>query len=157
MSPGSAFCAPYHSVAGVDPAIGSSARELSAAMDRPFYLDTSVYFQRAMDSHHRVIHELQRAAEEQGVNVSADAIMKAFTVLDALPYGTALPEIVIEDDGQVGLDWQLSANRMLSLNVGNGSMLGYAAVIGLDSSFGRVPFATELPERVVDLLRRLET
>ena len=87
-----------------------------------------------------------------GRHINGQAISQALALLDALPAWVPPPEIVVESDGQIGFDWQVTGNLVLSLNVGVGGMIGYAALNGLESSYGRLPFAGVLPARIRDLL-----
>jgi len=106
-------------------------------------------FLRQSDGLFDLVQENSRATRP----TDAGTISQALALLDALPSWTPPPELAIESDGQIGFDWQCSSDRVLSLNVGPGGMLGYAALIGLESCYGRVPFAGVLPERISTLLR----
>ena len=137
-----------------DSAIGEDAQLLREAAREPLVSDNSVFFQDAVRPARCVVRAAQEAAEV-GQVLPASTVFQALTLLDALPAWVPAPEITLESDGQIGFDWHLERDRMLSLNVGATGLLGYAAVIGLESSYGRIPFAESLPERVQTLLRLL--
>lgn len=84
--------------------------------------------------------------------IDAQTISQAFALLEALPSWVPAPELAIESDGQIGFDWHCSSDRVLSLNVGRTGMIGYAALNGLESTYGRLPFGGVLPERIRTLL-----
>jgi hypothetical protein len=99
------------------------------------------------------LFELVQETSREGHAIDAETISQALALLDALPSWVPAPTPAIESDGQVGFDWHFSRDRMLSVNVGPGGMIGYAALNGLESSYGRLPFAGVLPERIDALLR----
>ena len=83
---------------------------------------------------------------------TAAAITDAVMFLDLLPLNVPEPAIIVEDDGQIGLDWRVG-NKSLSLNLGKGGMIGYSALFDCESAYGRAPFSiTEIPERIATLL-----
>jgi hypothetical protein len=73
----------------------------------------------------------------------------------SLPGDVRLPDVVVESDGEIGLDWDIGQRSVLSVIVGEGSMLRYAALIGPEPLHGRVPFAGVLPATLSFILRRI--
>ena len=71
---------------------------------------------------------------------SLEAIREAARFLDLLPMVVPDPEVIVEDDGQVGLDWREN-DKSLSLSLGKGGMIGYSALFGTESAYGRTPFS----------------
>jgi hypothetical protein len=137
----------------IDTAIGGEAQSLRQAAAESMVADTSVCLLDAV----RPVEELTRIVGEaiRSGKVDHSTIVQALTLLDAIPSWVPAPEITLESDGQVGFDWVLGRDRMLSLNVGHNGMLGFASLIRLESEYGRTPFAGELPKRVLDLFRLL--
>lgn len=136
----------------VDNAISGEAELLRQAVGQTLADDTSVSFQSAI----RPVEEVFRVIEEgtrSGKAIDSITVTQALALLDALPLWVTAPEVALEPDGQIGFDWVLGRRRMLSLNVGRNGMLGYSSLLGMESSYGRTPFAGELPERVLALLR----
>jgi hypothetical protein len=103
----------------------------------------------------RVSGALKKGFDSEGVLVDADAFGRVFDVLRAVPPGTPLPEIVVESEQEIGLDWGEAPRRVLSLTVDNTPYLGYAALIGYEPIHGRVPFAGSLPKTLAYLFSRL--
>ncbi len=87
--------------------------------------------------------------------VAPDTAKNALALLEALPSGIVAPEIVIEEDGEIGFDWQESRRRALSVSIGPSGMIGYSALVGSEPIYGKAPFSGELPETVAHLLRRV--
>jgi hypothetical protein len=88
-------------------------------------------------------------------SVLGDTAKLALAVIEALPFGITPPEIVIEQDGEIGFDWQESPRKVLSLSIGPSGMIGYAALVGSEPIYGKAPFGGDLPETVAHLLRRV--
>lgn len=99
------------------------------------------------------LFDLVQADAAGASKTDAQTISQALALIDALPSWVPAPELAIESDGQIGFDWHCSRDRVLSLNVGPAGMIGYAALFGLESTYGRLPFASVLPERIRTLLR----
>jgi hypothetical protein len=87
--------------------------------------------------------------------VSSGTLQSALAFLWSLPSEYPHPDVVVEDDGQLGFDWDFGPDRVLSVNVGDSGVMGYAALIGAESMHGRAPFAGTIPEAVARLLFRL--
>jgi hypothetical protein len=86
---------------------------------------------------------------------SVEALTEAARFLELLPLDIPDPDIVVEEDGQIGLDWRV-ADKSLSLNLGRRGMIGYSALFDCESSYGRVPFTdTEISPRISPFLRLL--
>jgi hypothetical protein len=103
----------------------------------------------------RISAALRKGMEHEGVLVDVAPFGRMFDLLQALPVGTPLPEIVVESDHEIGLDWGREPRRVLSVTVDNTSYLGYAALIGFEPIHGRVPFAGSLPDTLAYLLSRV--
>lgn len=59
-----------------------------------------------------------------------------WSFLCALPDRCPLPEITLEPDGAISLDWIQSRDRLFSVSVGQSSRLAFAWVDGVDSGHG---------------------
>jgi hypothetical protein len=87
--------------------------------------------------------------------VHQHAIDLACALIWALPWHVPLPAVVIEEDGEIALDWNESADRVLSVNVGANGYIGYAALIGLRPDYGRAPSFGSIPNTLLFHLLRL--
>jgi hypothetical protein len=114
---------------------------------------------RAVTGRHRDAMERITAALiqgfEEGFYPLSGATEHAFAVMCALPDAIQLPDVVVESDGEIGLDWDSGQRSVLSVIVGEGSMLRYAALIGPEPLHGRVPFAGVLPATLSFILNRI--
>lgn len=67
------------------------------------------------------------------------------------------PECVVEEDGELGLDWSLSKNAAVSLSISDTGRVSYAALIGEFKCHGTF-IAGEWPDEihtVFDMLTRV--
>jgi hypothetical protein len=84
--------------------------------------------------------------------LSTDTIEEARRVIASLPLGTARPEIGIEPDGQITLEWYRSPRFVLSISISPQAELHYAALLGPTRRYGTEPFFGELPPAILDLI-----
>lgn len=105
----------------------------------------------------RLSAALHRASDEDGVQTSPEAAGRVFDLLAALPFTTPLPEIVVESESEIGLDWDEGSRRVVSLTVRDTPVVGYSALLGAEPLYGRVPFSGEFPQTIRFLLARLYT
>ena len=83
----------------------------------------------------------------QALPVDRQAIALAEEFVRSLPHGCVMPEVAVDPDGCVSLDWISSRQRMLSISfTGKSDRLAYAWVDGTDRGHaverfdgGRVP------------------
>ena len=135
-------------------AISPVASELFGMLSRAFAADSSVVVEGPENVMERLLDAIAKGAED-GIPVTPEAYERAFCVLSSIPPRFSKPEIVIEPDGEIGLDWDRGRRRLLSVSVGDSPMLGYAAMIGPETAHGRVVFSGALPSVLALLLRRI--
>ena len=124
---------PAFDIAGFGPPIGSS-----------------LYFEPLTARSESLLSALAASGE-----ASLEAITEAARFLELLPVSVPDPAIIVEDDGQIGLDWR-EGDKSLSLSLGHLGMIGYSALFGAESAYGRVPFSrTDIPGRIAPFLASL--
>jgi hypothetical protein len=96
-----------------------------------------------------------KKAQREGIRVRADVFARVLDLLSVLPDGIPLPEIVIETESEVGLDWDMGARRVLAVTVDETSFLGFAALFGAEPMHGRILFAGETPQTLLYVLSRI--
>lgn len=87
--------------------------------------------------------------------VTKDCRRMALKFLEAMPWGWRSPEIGVEPDGQITLDWHRTCRRTLSVSVDPDGYLHYAAMLGLNKVNGREVFYGEIPERILNLIAQV--
>jgi hypothetical protein len=93
----------------------------------------------------------------EAVPVTSDTLRNAYLFLEALPLGFPVPSIGAEPDGELTLEWYRSARRTLSISVSSHGDLHFAALLGPNRIYGTEAFFGDVPDTIVDLVRRLYT
>jgi hypothetical protein len=102
----------------------------------------------------RVASALKNGRDEEAVLVSLDAYTHMFEFLTLLPRHVPIPEIVVESEHQIGLDWERE-HQQLALTINETTYIGFSALLGYEPVYGRTPFAGSVPETIAFLLQRL--
>jgi hypothetical protein len=110
---------------------------------------------RGAEIFRRVSSALHQASAENGLFTSPEAVVRVFELMSELPARIPLPQVVVESDTEMGLDWDEGNQKVLSLTVRNTPLVGYSALLGAEPLYGRAPFAGEIPQTIWFLLRRL--
>jgi hypothetical protein len=105
--------------------------------------------------YNRVADALRKAEQAEGMLTSPKAFGRTLELLTALPAEIPLPDVVIESETEIGLDWDEGSQRVLSLTVRDTPMVGFAALYEGEPLHGRVRFVEEIPETLRFLLARL--
>lgn len=137
-----------------DGAVSREAAELRQEFDQAFTGQGSVVAGRYDEIASRLVDALQHATED-GVYARPESLNRALAVMTSLPVHVPLPDVVIEADGEVGLDWDFGRRHVLSISVGEGPMLRFAALVNSEPVHGRVPFGGVLPKTISFFLSRL--
>lgn len=86
-----------------------------------------------------------------GAAVDPVAVVLAERVLRALPSHLPLPDLAVEPDGSISLDWIHSRKRLFSVSVGRGSRLAFAWLDGADTGHGVARFDGQtVPRRILE-------
>lgn len=133
----------------LDGSVSDTGRELRSLVAE---IGATVERERQAD----IVMRLARALRsDEPLDVSGPAFDVALGLLNSLPPLIPLPDVEIEPDGQLALDWHVSPRRVLSLSVGPQGTIGFAALLGSEPVHGRTAFAGTLPRTVRHLLDRL--
>lgn len=92
--------------------------------------------------HALALDRLMSALADASVSLSPVTLTRTLDLMNALPADAPLPEIVVESGTQIGLDWDESPRRTLSLTVDESPRVGYSSLIGRDSHYGKLEFAS---------------
>jgi len=114
--------------------------------------------QRALDSLYAVFSE-SRAPGWDGHGARAasyESYLETKRFIEALPAEFAAPEIAMDPDGEVCLEWYVGAGRTVSVSIGPGGELSYAGKFSSSTkAHGTEPFTGEIPAAILGNLRRL--
>jgi hypothetical protein len=138
-----------------DYALSGAAASLRDSLTETWESRQSLVSRRADEIVARLLSALQSASDDHDLLAMSEAIARAASVLRSIPDEYPLPEVVVEDDHEISLDWGDDVRRVLSVSVGGSPMLRYAALIGAEPTHGRVAFSGALPATLSFLLRRI--
>jgi hypothetical protein len=85
---------------------------------------------------------------------SLEAFIKAWYLLPKLPTNAALPDFVVHPDGEIAFEWRSGAG-VVTLTLADDSWLKWAALIGGERTYGRLPFSGLLPEKLHSAIVRV--
>lgn len=94
-------------------------------------------------------------AEAIGDVIDPRAFVRTRDLLDSLPHGFAVPEVGIDPDGEVALDWIQEDRTMVSVSIGPAGGLSYAANLRDGTAHGVIHWSEGFPAALTELLRRL--
>lgn len=94
-------------------------------------------------------------ADEDEELVDVRAFVRARDLLDALPHGFAVPEVALDPDGEIALDWIRPDRTMVSLSIGPADDPSYAANLRDRTAHGVLRLGEGFPGALTELLRAL--
>lgn len=92
---------------------------------------------------------------EGGLPVQQRTILNAIALLGALSHDVALPSLEPHPDGEMGFEWYIDRNRVMTLSIGASGMISYAASIGVERIRGREFLRGALPESIAVALAKV--
>ena len=143
---------PWTDYTFVDRSLGTEAEDLREEL-KDAAAPPSV--DRKSDISIRLFEAVVQAADRDGTSLSLSAFDKTFAFLVSLPAELPLPFVVVESENEIGLDWDESPERVVSLTIDNSDRIGFAALFGRDPLYGKAECIDGLPETVRYLLARL--
>lgn len=89
--------------------------------------------------------------------ISGEVLQCAKTFLKSFPLGIEAPEVGVEPDGAVTLEWYRSPNRIISISINPGGWLYYAAIIGASRRHGMDFALFDVSEDLLGLVSQITT
>ncbi len=86
---------------------------------------------------------------------SFDGYLKAEKFIRGLPANIPAPEVAVDPDGEISLEWYRSSRSAFSVSIGSEDSLTYAGLFGASRTRGVETFNLGVPKIVLDNLRRL--
>lgn len=118
--------------------------------------ETSITFgERSVDSVMRLLNACSETESEGARPISAESYRVAEAFLCALPSRIPLPEVMVHPDGEVAFEWHVTKRRVLTVSVASDGSLAFAALFGVNTTYGRELFTGSIPEPVAYCLARL--
>jgi hypothetical protein len=113
---------------------------------------------------HDVLHALQEAvseAQEDGWDgysarsMDLGAFVYAIEFLKLLPSVIPLPEISVDSDGDVALEWDRGSRRVFSVRVSRDGTIYYAGLVNYSTFHGSEQLGESIPEAISSGIRRV--
>lgn len=87
---------------------------------------------------------------------SYESYLRAKRFIDALPANFPVPEVALDPDGEVSLEWYCPTGRMFSVSIGANDELTYAGKFSpTKKTHGTEPFTSQIPKVILDNIRRV--
>jgi len=83
------------------------------------------------------------------------SLANADRFLNILPTTTNLPEVSVDPDGEIVLEWYKAPRQVFSMSVGTNGELVYAGLFGSNKANGTEYFEDEIPKAILDNLKRV--
>ena len=87
--------------------------------------------------------------------LQASSLVNADRFLNILPINTRLPEVSVDPDGEIVLEWYKAPRQVFSISVGTNGELVYAGLFGSNKTNGTEFFEDEVPKTILDNLKRV--
>lgn len=93
--------------------------------------------------------ELLEGCNPTGPLANAGAANYAVAFLDQLPSDAPVPAMVIEDDGDIAFDWDVSARNTFSVSVSRDGTLRYGGLFGHRTRYGKDQLTSAIPQVIL--------
>ena len=88
-------------------------------------------------------------------SVKKAAKYEAELFLKMWPTNLPFPEVAVEPDGDIALEWIESRRRMLSISFSGTNRISFAGIFGANDMHGTEYFSDSIPKAVLDMARRV--
>lgn len=92
---------------------------------------------------------------ERAKSISREVLQCAKAFLKSFPLGIEAPEVGVEPDGAITLEWYRSPNRAISISINPGGWLYYAAIIGAARRHGMDFALFDVSEDLLELISQV--
>lgn len=98
--------------------------------------------------------EASKIGEAETSPPQRDSYVLARRVLEIFPTSVPMPEMSLDPDGEVAMDWIGGRGSMFSVSIGADGTLSYAGRFGVSRVHGSEVFSDELPEQILAGIHR---
>lgn len=122
--------------------------------------DTSILFD---DFQYLILEQLSQAVMEAHVDgwdgydarkANPRSIAHSLKFINQLSLNIPPPEVAIDVDGDVALEWDYGTNKVLSVRIGSSGEYYYAGKYGSASVYGREFYSEAIPESIANNISR---
>ncbi len=87
--------------------------------------------------------------------IDLNSFNEAKRFIRALPTTVPDPEVAVDPDGEISLEWYFEPRKVFSVSIGKRNEITYAGLYGLNKTYGREYFDDEIPKEIFHNLERL--
>jgi hypothetical protein len=91
----------------------------------------------------------------ESIDVEPSTYNYAKQFLQLLPSNVSIPDITVDDDGEIMLEWDIGRRCVFSVSVGRDGTLSFAGLFGHNPIHGTEDLRETLPDVISDCLKRL--
>jgi hypothetical protein len=114
---------------------------------------------RPLDRGHEIFSRLADALElaerNDQIRINPKVFSRVLSFLDLIPREVPLPAVVVESEGEIGLDWDEGKRKVLSVTIDETPMMGFSSLFGREPLYGRLDLDKGVPDTLRFLLARL--
>ncbi len=124
-------------------------------------LEQSITYRTPLEEIRRYLNEIIEECSEVdwdgygAMPFDPNSFVVAATFINSLPNYIQRPEISVDPDGEVALEWYNSPTRMFSISFGNKGNLSYAGIFGINKTHGKEFFEDRIPPIMLENIKRV--
>lgn len=104
----------------------------------------------------RISSLLLEAGSSAEVALSDLTVDYAKSFIGSLPSNVPIPDILVEDDGAIALDWNMGRGRAISVSVYANGRLGYAWINGSSSGHAVISLSSsKVPNSILEQIKEI--
>jgi hypothetical protein len=84
-----------------------------------------------------------------------ESFLVAAKFINLLPSNFQKPEVNVDPDGEIALEWIQASNKMFSVSCGSKGTLSYAGLFGINKAHGEEYFENAIPTTILENINRL--
>ena len=140
--------------------VSEGARQIGA-IAREIFNDCSQSISGQKDESIQELYSLSKECSDANWDgfdaspINMESFIEAQRFIYALPTTIAEPEVSVDPDGEISLEWYLEPRRVFSVSIGKRNEVTYAGLFGINKSNGKEYFGDEIPKTILENLDRL--
>ncbi|MBE3040615.1 MAG: hypothetical protein IMZ62_17600, partial [Chloroflexi bacterium] len=83
------------------------------------------------------------------------SFMYSILFLNQLPFDFPLPQLAVDGDGEIAIEWDYGSRRIISIRVSRDGSLNYAGLVGYSSFHGLEIMRESIPKTILSQIERV--
>ena len=144
------YCPSIDSSLGLRHLASTSVSDAARQVERSFEVSLRHYLRTRLETLVPEIENLNLVTYEASIPVDEDTIRAATQFVYSLPRFGPTPEVSVDPDGEISLDWASPSGKMFSVSVNKQNRLAYAGWFGEKSKVHGIEQLDEVcPQEIV--------